>query len=215
MESRPTARRPAPRLYLVTPEVVDAQLFAADLAAMLQATDVAAVLLRLAAADERTRINGGKAIAPVAQAAGAALLLAGNAELVGRTGADGAHLWSIESLEAALPTLRPGRIAGVGGLTTRHDAMLAGEVGADYVMFGDPDDQRSPFDTVVDRVAWWAEIFEVPCVGYAASLDEILPLVSAGADFVALGPWILSDPRGAAAAVGDAATRLQSGEAVE
>ena len=35
--------------------------------------------------------------------------------------------------------LKPERIVGVGGLATRHDAMLAAEQGADYVMFGEPD----------------------------------------------------------------------------
>ena len=41
-------------------------------------------------------------------------------------------------------SLKPERIAGCGGLATRHDAMLAAEAGADYVMFGEPDDERTP-----------------------------------------------------------------------
>ena len=66
MASRPKQAdpRPAPRLYLVTPPVADAQAFAATLAAALAAGDVAAVLLRLAEADERTQINCAKALAP-------------------------------------------------------------------------------------------------------------------------------------------------------
>ena len=49
--------------------------------------------------------------------------------------------------------------------------MLAGEAGADYVMFGEPDRRggRPPFDAIVERVEWWAELFELPCVGYAAA----------------------------------------------
>ena len=43
-------------------------------------------------------------------------------------------------------------------------------------------------------MAWWAELFELPCVGYAASLDEVGPLAQAGADFVALGDWIWTQP---------------------
>ena len=46
--------RPAPRLYLVTPRLHDAAAFAAPLTAALAAADVAAVLLRLAPADEGT-----------------------------------------------------------------------------------------------------------------------------------------------------------------
>ena len=52
-------------------------------------------------------------------------------------------------------------------------------------------------------------MFEAPCVGYAAALDEIEPLVKAGADFVALGDWIWVAPRGAVATVAEAATFMR------
>src|SRR5471032_193059 len=84
--------RPAPRLYLVTPLVEDATAFAVDLAAALAAGDVAAVLLRLAPADERSMINAAKALGSVAQGKDVALLLDNNVCLVARAGADGAHI---------------------------------------------------------------------------------------------------------------------------
>ena len=59
-------------------------------------------------------------------------------QLAARAGADGAHLTGIEAFAAALGALKPDRIAGAGGLRSRHDAMLAAEAGADYVMFGEP-----------------------------------------------------------------------------
>jgi thiamine-phosphate pyrophosphorylase len=97
---------------------------------------------------------------------------------------------------------------------TRHDAMLAAEQGADYVMFGEPADGRRPsFEAILERVAWWAELFEVPCVGFAAALDEVGPLAAAGADFVALG-GIPDDAQAAAAAIAAAAERLAAAEAV-
>ena len=203
------AQRPAPRLYLVTPEVTDAQGFARDLGAALAGTDVAAVLLRLAQADERTLINRVKVLAPIAQAKDAALVLDGNYEIVAHGGADGAHL-TVEMFADAIETLKPSRIAGCGGLQTRHDAMFAAERGADYVLFGEPDSngERPSFEAILERVSWWAEVFEVPCVGYAASYDEIAPLVSAGADFVAVGDFIWADARGPATAIADAAARL-------
>jgi thiamine-phosphate pyrophosphorylase len=208
--NRNEARRPAPRLYLVTPPLVESAGLGDALAAALAGSDIAAVLLHLGAADERTLINAIKALAPVVQAQGVALLLAGHGELVARAGADGAHLAGIEALTAALPNLKPDRIAGCGNLETRHDAMLAAESGADYVMFGEPDadGQRPSFDAVVDRVAWWAEVFEAPCVGFAASFDEIAPLTAAGADFIALGDWVFSDARGPAATVAEVAKQL-------
>ncbi|MGA7805666.1 MAG: thiamine phosphate synthase, partial [Bradyrhizobium sp.] len=94
-------------------------------------------------------------------------------------------------------------IAGVGGLATRHDSMAAGELGADYVLFGEPDarGQRPATEAIVERLQWWAELFEPPCVGYAASREEAFEFVKAGADFVLVGEVIWADPRGAAAAL--------------
>jgi thiamine-phosphate pyrophosphorylase len=206
-EKSSEGRRPAPRLYLVAPQ--DPAGLVERLADALGVADVAAVLLRLPASDERNRINHAKAIAPTVQGAGAALLLEGFAELAARAGADGSHLHGIEAFQVGLAALKPARIAGCGGLATRHDAMLVAEAGADYVMFGEPDPfgRRPSFDAVAERVAWWAELFEVPCVGFAASLDEVEPLAAAGADFVAMD-CVFTDPGGISAAVADAARRL-------
>lgn len=182
----------------------------AGLADAMSGADVAAVLLRLVDADERSLINLVKKIAPAVQDRDAALLLAGRDDIVARSGADGAHLGNLDALKDAVPRLKPKNIAGVGGLHTRHDAMTAGEAGADYVMFGDPDEagNRPAFDAIIDRVGWWAEVFEVPCVAYAARLDEIDALAAAGADFVAIGGAVFDDPRGLKTALAEAAARL-------
>jgi thiamine-phosphate pyrophosphorylase len=202
--------RPASRLYLVTPPVADAAAFSPLLAQTLAAGDVAAVLLRLASGDERELINRVKALAPPVQDEGAALLLDGRSDLVARAGADGAHLTGIETFAAERERLQPGRIAGCGGLLSRHDAMLAAEAGADYVMFGEPDATggRPAFAAIEERVAWWAEVFEAPCVAYAAGFDEVTHLARAGADFVALGEWLWRQPGQTAALLASAAALL-------
>jgi thiamine-phosphate pyrophosphorylase len=199
--------RPQPRLYLVTPPVSDAAGFVPALTAALAAGDVAAVMLRLTDADERTQINRIKALAPAAQEAGAALLIDGRPNLVARAGADGAHASGIDDVTDALEALKPDWVVGGGGLSSRHDAMTAAEAGCDYVMFGeiDADGHRATFDVIRERVSWWAEVFEAPCVAYAASVEEIAPLVEAGADFIAVGhdadDWIWRDPSTAVAAL--------------
>ncbi len=208
----PEPRRPAPRFYLVTPQHADGLVD--QLSELLAAADVAAVLLRLPPADDSIRIDLARRLAPTVQDKGAALLLAGHPDLAVCAGADGAHLEGLPALEAALATLKPARIAGCGGLPTRHDAMLAGEAGADYVMFGEPDaaGRRPAFDAVTKRVAWWADLFEIPCVGFAAALDEVAPLATAGADFVAVGDCVFGDGRRCASAMADAARRLAAAE---
>ncbi len=204
-----------PRLYLATPEVDDPAALVASLPGLLAKADIAAVLLRLKTTDQRTMISRIKALAPAIQDSGAALLLDGHVELVARAGADGAHLTGIEAMEEALPTLKPDRIAGVGGLTTRHDSMAAGERGADYVLFGEPDagKQRPSVEAIAERLQWWAELFEPPCVGFAASLEEAHEFAAAGADFVLVGDFIWADPRGAAAALIDAGQTIRQAHA--
>lgn len=209
-------QRAAPRLYLVTPPALQPGVLTRDLSAALAAADVAAVLLRLPEGGENELAKTVKAVAPAVQAKDAPLLIHGHPHLVGRGGADGAHLPGIDAFRAAAGSLQPQRIAGCGGLKTRHDAMLAAESGADYVMFGEPDAEgrRPTPDAVVERVAWWAEVFEIPCVGYAGSLDEAAALAQAGADFVALGDFIWADAAGVVAAVEAAARRIEIAEPV-
>jgi thiamine-phosphate pyrophosphorylase len=195
--------RPAPRLYLATPVVDDPASLLAELPALLAAADVAAVLVRLKETDQRTMISRIKALAPIVQNAGAALLVDGHPELVARGGADGAHLPGIAALKEAMPSLKPDRIAGVGGLTTRHHSMDAGELGADYLLFGEPDanGQRPSAQAVAERLDWWAELFEPPCVGFAVTFEEAHDFAASGADFVLVGDLVWTDARGPKAAL--------------
>jgi thiamine-phosphate pyrophosphorylase len=210
LATKPLPPRPVPRLYLATPEVDDPSQLGSQLTELLAAADVAAVLLRLKQTDQKTMTSRGKTLAPAIQNAGAALLLDGHVELVARAGADGAHLNGISALEDALPSLKPDRIAGVGGLATRHDSMAAGEAGADYVLFGEPDagGQRPSVDAIAERLQWWDELFEPPCIGFATSREEAAEFASSGADFVLVGDFIWADPRGAKAAL------IEAGQAI-
>ena len=187
------------KLYLLTPRLsaVDLDAFASTLAAVLQAGEVACVLVRLAPGADGDAKKIVARLIEIAVDAGAALLVDNDPRLAARVGADGAHMagGGVE-LNEALASLKPERIVGAGLLRTRDDAMNAGEAGADYVMFGEPrrDGFTPPADETVERVEWWAEIFEPPCVGYAPSLDDIAPLADAGADFVALADAIWNAP---------------------
>ena len=203
MATKPVPSRPLPRLYLATPDVDDPLQLAAALPGLLAAADIAAVLVRLCETDQRTMISRVKALVPAVQDGGAALLIDGHAELVARAGADGAHLTGIAAMEDALPSLKPDRIIGIGGLATRHDSMAAGELGADYVLFGEPDarGERPSPEAIAERLQWWAELFEPPCVGFTVSREEAAEFAAAGADFLLVGEFIWADPRGPEAAL--------------
>ena len=199
-----------PRLYLITPLMDDWAPYPSLLEAAIAACGVACVLLRTAVEDQGAKETIARALTPLLQKHGVACLVADDPALALAVNADGVHIDSAgPGLQSALRALQPGRIVGAGELRTRDAAMTAGEAGADYLMFGGPANGE-PHAGIVERVAWWAEIFNVPCVGYAHDLGAIGDLVQAGADFVALGDWVFDDPRGMIPALRDAARLLSS-----
>lgn len=121
----------------------------------------------------------------LAQSRDIAVLFDGAIDLALDHGADGVHV-DFSDMEAALKRLKPDFIVGVGGLETRHDAMVAGEAGVDYVSFA------GSGAALEEMTSWWAEIFEIPCVAFADSVEMIPTLRRAGADFIALAPDMLA-----------------------
>jgi thiamine-phosphate pyrophosphorylase len=95
--------------------------------------------------------------------------------------------------------------------------MSLGEAGADYIAFAP--DTGAP-GTQLDLVAWWAEIFEPPCVALGVTKpDEAVALAEAGADFVGipaeagLAPDDLARRIKAIAAALETCARVGAGEA--
>ena len=205
---------PSARLYLLSPVIADAEGLAPRLAEACRTGGIAAVLLRFAAADERTLVKHVKALAPVAQEGGAAAVIAaaGEVDLAAvavRGGADGLHTSAGPAAARELRERLSDRIVGAGNIRSRHDAMEFGEAGVDYVMFGEPraDGSLPPLEAVIERAAWWAEIFQTPCIAYAPTLEAVSDLVRTGAEFIGVGEAVWSHPDGPAAAVAAAIER--------
>ena len=197
----------AARLYLITPILDDAS-FAPRLAEACATGAVAAVLLRLAPADERGLTNLVKALAPAAQEHGAAVIVASEAKadlanVAARGGADGVHIPGDPARLRELRERLTERAIGAGAIRSKDDAMGLGEAGADYLLFGEPrpDGSLPSLESVVERASWWAEIFETPCIVYAPSLDALAGAAATRAEFVALGDAVFAHPGGPAAAV--------------
>lgn len=182
----------APRLVLFAPPL-DAEPAAALISQACDCADIASIILRTHGKTDTEIVATVRRMLPVAVEKAAALLIEDRADLAEEIKSDGVHFSNFPAQAAELPPLKPHFIAGAAGLASRHDAMSAGETGADYVMFGEPaGGTRPPLAMLAERIAWWAEIFNVPCVAFAASLDEVPALVKAGADFVALDQAIWS-----------------------
>lgn len=124
--------------------------------------------------------------AAAAQAAGRAAFLVDRPDRVRAVGADGVLIERPGEVAAARRLLDRGELIGAAVGSTRHDAMVAGEDGADYVLFGTPG--KTPADGIENlaaHVTWWTEIAVLPCVVAGRfTLDDVRRLAAAGADFL-------------------------------
>jgi thiamine-phosphate pyrophosphorylase len=200
--SRPneTVAAPGCRLLLIGPPRLDPLPFAAALDAALAVGGSVGFVLDLAAVGAPS--EGVRRLRRVCAERAVAFLVQDRVPAALEVGADGVHLGSgAADVAAARAALGAERILGVSCGDSRDAAMVAGEAGADYVAFGRLEEAPGP--QVYDLLRWWSELFLLPCLAEvtATAADGAL-LARAGADFVAAGGSVWSDPEGAAAAVG-------------
>jgi thiamine-phosphate pyrophosphorylase len=199
--------RPGCRLYLITPPALAAETFKDQLAAALDAGDVACVQLRLKdVADDDIR-RATEILQPIAQTRGVAFLMNDRPDLAKELGCDGVHVGQEDASYAdARALLGAERIVGVTCHASRHLAMTAAEAGADYVAFGaffPTSTKQSPKGQAdIEILRWWSEIMTVPCVAIGGiTAENCGALVEAGADFLAVVAGVWAYPGGPAAGV--------------
>ena len=203
--------RPRTRLYLITPpQVADITGFAKTLDAALGAGDVASLQLRLKGADGMIDMQAtrdlSRAVTGLAQEAGVAVLINDSPELARELGADGVHVgWDDVPVKDARKLLGPDAIVGATAKNSYHKAMQAGEDGADYVAFGafyPTATKESTVPAELDLLQVWQAAMVLPCVAIGGvTVANAAPLVTAGADFIAVSSGVWNHPDGAAAAV--------------
>jgi thiamine-phosphate pyrophosphorylase len=188
------------RIYLITPPRIDLAVFPDVLARTLDAGDVACLQLRLKDAPRDEIRRAIDTLRPVAQSRDVAFLLNDDAELAVQTGCDGAHLGQEDGDHEKARALLKDATLGITCHDSRHLAMRAGELGADYVAFGaffpttTKDTQHQPDLEILE---WWSSIFEIPCVAIGGiTAENCAPLVRAGADFLAVIGAVWNHPEG-------------------
>jgi thiamine-phosphate pyrophosphorylase len=203
--------RPRTRLYLITPpQIADVAGFAKTLETALGAGDVASLQLRLKGADGMIDMQAtrevGRAVTALAQEAGVAVLVNDAPDLVKELSADGVHLgWTDLPVKTARGLLGPEAIIGATAKNSYHKAMQAGEDGADYVAFGAFYPTATKAETVpaeLDLLQVWQAAMLIPCVAIGGiTVQNAAPLVTAGADFIAVSAGVWNHAEGPAAAV--------------
>ena len=178
------------QLYLISPLDVSGA-FPDRLARALDAAPVAAFQFRVKGLDEHAAARLAEPLQELCAARDVTFIINDAIGLAKRLGADGVHLGqsdgSVADARAAL-----GRDAQIGVTchASRHLAMEAGDVGADYVAFGaffPTATKVTEHRAELDLLIWWQGIFELPCVAIGGiNPGNCTPLVSAGADFLAV-----------------------------
>jgi thiamine-phosphate pyrophosphorylase len=171
-----------------------------ELEAALATGAVAALVVDAKALPAEERAAALSACGAACRRHGAALLLRNDPAAARSAGADGVHLDEAGQVAAARALLGAHRLVGAGCGRSRHAAMVAGEAGADYVMFGALDRAFAPDDELADLVTWWTELFVLPCAAAGRHTPELaMALAQGGADFVAVAEEALLSPGNGAA----------------
>jgi thiamine-phosphate pyrophosphorylase len=206
-DAKSSEPRASTRLYLITPPAFDPDRFAKELEEALAGGDVACLQLRLKdVADDVVR-HATRVLQPIAQAHDVAFIMNDRPDLAAELDCDGVHVGDEDAPYAEARRLLGGdRIVGVTCGDSRHRAVVAAEAGADYVAFGAffPSTTKAgaKYRATPDTLHDWSTTTVVPCCAIGGITQEnCLPLVEAGADFLAVIGSIWSHPRGPRIAV--------------
>ncbi len=203
---------PPARLYLVTPEDIQPEPFAALAARALAAHPVACLRLDLGAApEERWRVAANHLL-PVAHGHDVALVIAEHHRMVAPLGLDGVHLGASRvPVREVRRALGPDRIVGAFAGVSRHIAITLAEAGADYVALGPVGETGALGDGSRAEDAlfqWWAEMIETPVVAEGGVGPADAVRLAPFADFVVPGLGVWSAPEGIEAALAPYAAAL-------
>ncbi len=182
-----------PQIYLITPPEFELSTFPDQLAAVLDAHEIACIRLAMATKDEDRVSRAADALREVAHARDIAIAIDSHVQLVERLGLDGVHLTDgARSVRATRKELGADAIVGAFCGTSRHDGMSAGESGADYVSFG-PVTASSLGDGTVaplELFQWWSQMIEVPVVAEGGLTEDAIRELTPATDFFGIGEEI-------------------------
>lgn len=187
-----------PQIYLVTPPTINTSQFPTQLAAVLDAVDVACLRLAFAGTDEDALSRAADILRDIAHQRDVAVVIDQHVVLAQRLGLDGVHLLDIRGVRAARKDLGKDAIVGAFAGQSRHDGIAACEAGADYVSLGPVGQSNlgngAPVDP--DVFAWWSEMIEIPVVAEGALTPDLVKTVAPVVDFIAVGEeiWSADDP---------------------
>ncbi|SLN38492.1 thiamine-phosphate pyrophosphorylase [Falsiruegeria litorea R37] len=188
-----------PQIYLSTPPSLDLDVYPDTLARVLDGAEIACLRLSLSSTDEDHVARAADAVREVAHARDIAIVISDHVLMAQRLGLDGVHLTdAAKSVRAARKELGADAIVGSFCGTSRHDGLIAGEAGVDYVSFGPVGSSALGDGTTAETelFQWWSDVVEVPIVAEGGLTPELVHSLTPCTDFFGIGDeiWSTEDP---------------------
>jgi thiamine-phosphate pyrophosphorylase len=192
-------------LYLISPLDVGGD-FPERLRAALEAGPVAAFQFRVKDIDQHEAARLAAPLLEICREHDCAFIVNDDVALAKRLGADGVHLGQGDGdPRDAREELGKDAQIGVTCHNSRHLALEAGEMGADYVAFGaffPSSTKDAKIKAEPEILEWWSSMMEPPCVAIGGiTVDNAAPIIATGTDFIAVSGGVWNYPEGPASAV--------------
>lgn len=126
-----------------------------------------------------------------------AILVDDQFSLAARLGLDGVHLTKPDAkqLRLAKSQLEHDAIIGVYAEQSKHDGLVLGEIGCDYVSFGPIFAKGLDTPTAsAELFAWWSEMIEMPVIAEGHMTPEAVESIRNFVDFITLGEEVFMAP---------------------
>jgi thiamine-phosphate pyrophosphorylase len=194
------------QLYIISPETIIIDEFKVQLREAIAGGEVAVFQLRLKNVADEFIIQAAKELLPICHEYGVQFILNDRPDIAAKVGADGVHIGEDQdgTLEQARKIMGK-KIIGVSCYGSVDRAMDMAENGADYVAFGAfyPTTTKAPKARPdAEILTWWVTNSTVPCVAIGGiNAGNCVPIVKAGADFIAVVSAIWGHKDGATEAV--------------
>lgn len=189
-----------PQIYLITPGVFELAVFSDQLAAILDAHQIACVRLALHTSDDHTIRTSADHLRALCHTRDVAAIIADHTQLVVDHGLDGVHLsGDFRQIRNIRKTLGQDAIIGAFCGTSKHAGLTAGEIGADYVAFGPVGETPlgNGISAPLPLFEWWSTMVELPVVAEGALTPAQIIAFASVTDFFALGDeiWSTENPQ--------------------
>jgi thiamine-phosphate pyrophosphorylase len=205
-------------IYLISPEKIDLEKFKILLEEALSTLKIAVFQLRLKNISNTGIAEAAQELMPICHKYGVTFILNDNATLAKQVNADGVHVGEEKdgTYHEARKIMGQNKIIGVSCYGSIERALDFAEAGADYVAFGAfyPTTTKEPkARPSIDILNWWATNCTVPSVAIGGiNENNCMPIVKAGADFIAVVSAVWSHKKGPGEAIRDLSASISDSQ---